>query len=286
MNRHGLFVGLVSLDLIYQTSGPPRNNQKTVAADYTVAAGGPATNAAVTFAHLGNAATLLGVVGQHPIHHLIQTDLASHSVEIADLDSNSSEPPPVSSIIVTQATGERAIVSLNARKSQASSDSIPPGIWKDVEIVLLDGHQRSVGHAIAQFAQAKNIPVVLDGGSWKPGLETILPFVNYAVCSADFYPPGCQTHEQVLSYLSKLGIPYIAITQGEKSILYSSPGKTGWLEVPRVEVIDTVGAGDIFHGAFCHYILQQEFVTALAEAAKIAAKSCEYFGTRRWLQAN
>jgi sugar/nucleoside kinase (ribokinase family) len=45
-----------------------------------------------------------------------------------------------------------------------------------------------------------------------------------------------------------------------------------------------MGAGDIFHGAFCHYILQESFPDAIASAAKIAAHSCQFFGTRRWMQ--
>jgi sugar/nucleoside kinase (ribokinase family) len=47
-----------------------------------------------------------------------------------------------------------------------------------------------------------------------------------------------------------------------------------------IKAVDTLGAGDIFHGAFCHYILQQDFPTALSNAAKVAARSCESFGTR------
>jgi sugar/nucleoside kinase (ribokinase family) len=45
-----------------------------------------------------------------------------------------------------------------------------------------------------------------------------------------------------------------------------------------------MGAGDIFHGAFCHYILQESFPDAIASAAKIASHSCQFFGTRRWMQ--
>ncbi|MHC5830398.1 MAG: PfkB family carbohydrate kinase, partial [Nostoc sp.] len=79
----GLFVGLVTLDLIYLADSAPKNNQKIVATDYTVAAGGPATNAAVTFNYLGNQATVLGVVGSHPMTQLIRGDLANYKVAIA-----------------------------------------------------------------------------------------------------------------------------------------------------------------------------------------------------------
>ncbi|TAG00060.1 MAG: sugar kinase, partial [Oscillatoriales cyanobacterium] len=59
--KTGLFLGLATLDLIYLASKPPGENQKVVAVDSTIAAGGPATNAAVAFSGLGNAAVLAGV---------------------------------------------------------------------------------------------------------------------------------------------------------------------------------------------------------------------------------
>lgn len=293
MSRQGLFVGLVTLDIVYLAADLPDKNQKIVASDYTVAAGGPATNAAVTFSHLGNGATLLGVVGAHPMTQLIRADLAGYGVAIIDLDPTQSEPPPVSSIIVTGATGDRAVISLNAVKSQVPGNSLslfPPfsqggseGGLQDVDIVLIDGHQRSAGQEIARLAKSNNIPVVVDGGSWKPGFENLLPFVDYAICSANFYPPGCHSSEEVFSYLSNIGIPHIAITHGEKPIQYLSDGDIRWVEVPKISAVDTLAAGDVFHGAFCHYILQSNFADALAAASKVAAHSCQFFGTRRWM---
>jgi sugar/nucleoside kinase (ribokinase family) len=284
MARKGLFVGMVTLDLVYLSEKLPGSNQKVVASDYTIAAGGPATNAAVTFSYLGNQATIMGVVGTHPITHLIRGDLESYGVAIADLAPSSTQPPPVASIIVTKATGERAVISLNATKVQVSSNQLPADIDSGVDIVLIDGHQMAVGYAIAQSAKAKNIPVVIDGGSWKPGFEKILPFVDYAICSANFYPPDCNSTEQVMAYLTALGIPHIAITQGEKQIQYFSCGVSGQLPVPQINAVDTMGAGDVFHGAFCHYILQQNFTDALAAATKIASHSCLFFGSRQWMQ--
>jgi sugar/nucleoside kinase (ribokinase family) len=286
MPRNGLFVGMVTLDLVYLSAKLPGNNQKVVASDYTVAAGGPATNAAVTFSYLGNQATILGVVGTHPITHLIRGDLESQGVAIADLDPATTQPPPVSSIIVTQSTGDRAVISLNASKIQASSDHLPVEINSLVDVVLIDGHQMATGCAIAKIAKNNNIPVIIDGGSWKPGFEKTLPFVDYAICSANFYPPGCNTSEEVMAYLANLGIPHIAITQGEKPIEYLSHGVSGQISVPQINAVDTMGAGDVFHGAFCHYILRQNFTDALAAATEIASRSCQFFGTRQWMQTD
>ena len=88
-----------------------------------------------------------------------------------------------------------------------------------------------------------------------------------------------------MSYLAKWGISRIAITHGEGVIEVLSEGVKSAIAVPKTQVIDTLGAGDIFHGAFCHFILQSDFSSALTEAAKIAAYSCQFFGTREWMSA-
>ncbi|MBF2063991.1 MAG: sugar kinase [Calothrix sp. C42_A2020_038] len=282
---YGLFVGLTTLDLIYLAKSPPQNNQKLVALDYTVAAGGPVTNAAVTFSHLGGQAELLGVLGSHPMTQLIRTDLEKYQVYITDLEPSLQNPPPVSSIIVTQTTGERAVISINAVKTQASPQNIPERLTtlENIDIVLIDGHQIEVGYHIAQLAKAKNVPVVIDGGSWKPGFEKILPFVNFAICSANFHPPNCRTQQDTFAYLSHIGIQHIAITHGGQPICCNDK-EILTIDVPSIQPIDTLGAGDIFHGAFCHYILQNSFAEALSLSAKVAACSCQFFGTRRWLE--
>ena len=281
--KTGLFLGLATLDLVYLAGKPPGENQKVVASDCTIAAGGPAANAAVTFSFLGNAAVWAGVLGTHAIAQLIRADLAEYNVRIIDLEPGRSHSPPVSSIIVTEATGDRAVVSINATKSQVDRQAINQDILTSVNIVLVDGHQIAASKEIAQLARLKNIPILLDGGSWKPGLEEILPFIEWAVCSDNFHPPNCNNSEQVFAYLSAAGIANIAITRGEKSILYLSNGTYSSIEVPQIQATDTLGAGDIFHGAFCHYILQNNFTDTLTAAAKIASHSCKKFGTRGWM---
>ncbi|WP_019499023.1 sugar kinase [Pseudanabaena sp. PCC 6802] len=285
MLKHGLFVGLITLDTIYLAPSPPTHNQKMVATDFTVAAGGPATNAAVTFGHLGNKATLLGALGCHPITSLIRADLQVYGTEIDDLTPDRSESPPVSSIVVTEATGDRAVISINASRNQPAPAQIPAKVWsqlKYVDIVLVDGHQMPVSIAIARRAKAMGIPVVLDGGSWKPNLEELLPLVDYAICSSNFYSPHCDRGDRVFTYLANLGILHIAVTNGAKPIQYRTHDRVGEIAVPQVKTVDTLGAGDILHGAFCDHIMRLDFVNALSAAASVAASSCQFFGTRRW----
>jgi sugar/nucleoside kinase (ribokinase family) len=279
-----LFVGLTTWDLIYRAQSPPGNNQKIVASDFVAAAGGPATNAAIAFQHLGGQAMLMSGLGKSAIAPLIHDELTCLGLEHYDLFPNSTALPPLSSIVVTESTGDRAVVCLNATRAQATASDIPEGFlasMASVDIVLLDGHQIEVGCMIAQAAQKLCIPVVLDGGSWKPGLEKLLPLIDYAICSANFHPPDGET----IDYLKTMGIEAIAITRGNQPIDYFYKQQLGAIAVPVIQPVDTLGAGDIFHGAFCRAMASQHgFVESLAIAAKVAAHSCQFFGTREWMQ--
>ena len=282
--KKGLFVGLSTLDFIYLTEKFFHSNEKIVALESTITAGGPATNAAIAFSHLGHQAHLLSIIGNHPLSNLIKADLANYNLEIQDLNSQQLTSPPVSSIIVTQTTGDRAVISLNATKSQASIEQLPANVLEDVAIVLVDGHQMLISAEIARLAQLNNIPVVMDGGSWKEGWETVLPYVDYAICSANFYPPQCRCLEDVINYLQIYEIPHLAITQGNQPIIYLDHHQRKQINIDVIEEVDTLGAGDIFHGAFCWHILENDFSDSLWKASKIASQSCQYFGTRKWME--
>lgn len=325
--RHqGLFVGLTTLDLIYQVVEPPKPNQKLVASNYIMAAGGPATNAAIAFQYLSQHPSLLqpsvstqhrlstqptsspaltvvlSVLGNHPIGQMVRADVEQWGVAIADLNPAHPDPVPTSSIMVTVATGERAVVSLNAVKSVALPEQIPDSIdalWNQIGVVLIDGHQMEVGEAIAHRAHQDGIPVVIDAGSWKPGFEKVLTYATYVLCSANFYPPGCETTADIHHFLHALDVPHVVITHGADPIDYwnhrvtDSTSPPQLIPVPTIAPVDTLGAGDIFHGAFCYYLmaatqrtdeLPQDIPGILNKAARTASTSCEFFGPRAWMQ--
>jgi len=91
---------------------------------------------------------------------------------------------------------------------------------------------------------------VLDGGSWKEGTDELLGFADTAICSNDFKPPGCANEDEVIDYLIGRGVANIAITKGAHPIRFQSDAASGSVRVPLIEPVDTMGAGDIFHGAF------------------------------------
>ncbi|MGB3295330.1 MAG: PfkB family carbohydrate kinase [Phormidesmis sp.] len=284
--KYGLFVGMTTLDCIYQAERPPRANEKVVASKSLLVAGGPATNAAVAFAQLGaslgHRATLASVLGVHPLTTLLREDLQSQGVILADLDPDRLAPPPVSSIVVSAGTGDRAVIARSADHTTLEAPRLSSDTLAGIDIILIDGHQMAVGAQIAQVAKAKQIPVVVDAGSWKPDFETVLASADVVIASANFFPPGCTTAQDVLAYLTSLGVTQIAITRGAEAVIYASADERGEIEVPQVRAVDTLGAGDIFHGAFCHFYLTHTFEQALLKASRSASFACQYWGTRDW----
>jgi sugar/nucleoside kinase (ribokinase family) len=282
----GLFVGLAAVDVSYMVDEIPRRNQKISVASQMIAPGGPATNAAATFAFLGGRTTLVTAVGAHPLATVIRDDLAHFSIALHDMAQGRHEPPPISSIMVHRVTGERTVVSANAAVFSPVKPEFNSRWLAGVSIVLLDGQYMPLCIAAATAAHHCGIPVVLDSGSWKPGMAKLLPLLNTAVCSGDFRPPGCRTASDVFEFLAARKIPRVAITRGDATIRFGDNGSRGEIAVRRIRPVDTLGAGDIFHGAFCYYACQagRTFRNALTAAAGVATFSCRYPGTRSWMK--
>jgi sugar/nucleoside kinase (ribokinase family) len=182
--------------------------------------------------------------------------------------------------------GERSIVSANS-KAFGNIDAQPEQAWLEgANVVLLDGHYMTACQRVSGLAHSRSIPVVLDCGSWKDGTEVLLSEATAVICSNDFRPPGATDAEDVFRFLTRFGLQQIAITRGPDPILFVDGPRRGELAVPQVDAVDTCGAGDIFHGAFCYVFAggQRSFVECLDSAAQIASISCTYLGTRSWMK--
>lgn len=279
----GIFVGLSTIDVVYSVDKLPSANTEVAAQNQSVFVGGPATNASISFACLGGKAALVTVAGRHPLAHVVRDDLQRYSVQLVDLNPQFEAEPPISSIAVDK-KGNRNAISANGSRTPAPEAQVDRNLLEQASVVLVDGHSMQACQAWAGAARERGKPVVLDGGSWKDGSDELLNNVHTAICAADFRPPACKSKDDVVQYLQKRGVANVAISDGLNAIQFLSGQSSGTLSVPQAEVVDTMGASDILHGAYCFFISAgRGFIESLAEAAKIAAESCRYVGTREWM---
>ncbi|WP_410595709.1 PfkB family carbohydrate kinase [Amycolatopsis sp. lyj-23] len=267
-----LLAGLCTVDVVQRVEELPAPGEKVQSLQVDVAAGGPATNAAVTAAALGAEATLLTVLGAHPLAALARADLEAHGVRVVDLAPDLADPPPVSAATVRERDGERTVVSRNAG-GRHFHVKVP---LLAADVILLDGHYPELALAVAREAEA---PVVLDAGSWKPVLDELLPLVDIAACSAHFTAPEPGLHER--------GVPTVITTAGPRPVRWSTAdGGSGEVPVPAVEARDTLGAGDVWHGALAVAVTRERTVPGrIRFANEVAAERVRHVGPRSWTTA-
>ncbi|MFJ7211322.1 PfkB family carbohydrate kinase [Amycolatopsis sp. NPDC098790] len=267
-----LLAGLCTVDVVQRVDELPAPGEKVQSLRVDVAAGGPATNAAVTAAALGAEATLLTVLGAHPLAALARADLEAHGVHLIDLAPSPEDPPPVSAVAVRNHDGERTVVARNAADRHFHV-KVP---LLAADVVLLDGHYPKLALTVARGTEA---PVVLDAGSWKPVLDELLPLVDVAACSAHFAAPEPGLHAR--------GVPTVITTAGPGPVRWSTAdGGSGEVPVADVEARDTLGAGDVWHGAFAVAVSREPTVTdRIRFANEVAAERVRHVGPRSWTTA-
>ncbi|CAM3244161.1 kinase [Mycobacterium frederiksbergense] len=281
----GVFVGLATLDVIHRIAKAPAVNEKITSTAQFVAAGGPAANAAVTFAALGGDATLVTALGDDPVADLVRADLAGHGVRVVDAAAGTNRAVPVSAVSVVESTGDRSVVSLDAVTSDASPPAALGEMIKDADVVLVDGHHPLIARDAARHAAARAVTLVVDAGRWKPVMTDIIPHATDMVCSNDFRVPGADGPESSAAGLVRAGVRTVVTTHGGEPVQWWSDGSSGSVPVPRVEVVDTLGAGDTFHGAYSYYAAQSasSITERIDRSARVAALRCSIVGPRAWL---
>jgi sugar/nucleoside kinase (ribokinase family) len=283
-----LMVGIATVDIAYMVEQYPPEDSKATASDQILGAGGPAANAAVAFAALeGRSPTLLTALGRHPLASIAREDLSKHDVSIVDATPDFQYPPTLSSILISRSGLTRTIVSRDGADFHPRFTYRYTELLDTADIVLFDGHHPELASNLAPFAHARNIPIVLDIGRYKPVYDLLLPLADIAICSASFQPPEARTGEPdaILAYLHQRGVLHAAITNGPEPIRFSSGDATpSDMPISESVVVDTLAAGDTLHGAFCYYWLKtRSFEDSLAQASRIATESCQYFGPREWI---
>jgi sugar/nucleoside kinase (ribokinase family) len=281
-----VFVGLCTLDVVHEVERLPSVNEKITAVTQAAVSGGPATNAAVTFAALGGRAMLVTVVGRGPLTEVVRADLAECGVRLSDVAAEHHDILPVSSVSVLTSTGERSVVSVDATlRARYDVPDLAP-LLAAADVVVADGHHRTLAEAAARAVAEADVPLLVDAGRWKPAMDPLLTEADAVVCSADFRVPGATDPESSAAALLARHVPTVAVTDGAGPVRWWSAGRFGNVHPPAVEVADTAGAGDALHGAYAYAMAAVPSSSAercLEFAVQVASLKCAFRGTRGWL---
>jgi sugar/nucleoside kinase (ribokinase family) len=246
--------------------------------------GGQVATAMVTCAKLGLSAKYIGTVGDDERGHIQIDSLRASGIDIEHVQQRVNCPNQSAYIVVDESTGERTIFWNRPDCLTISPAQITPDQINCARLLHIDGHDTPAVEHAARIARGANIPVTVDVDTIYAGFERVLPLVDYLIASAEF-PARWTGLEDPLAALIKIqgnsGMRVAALTMGSHGALAYAERRFHYSPAFIVNCIDTTGAGDVFHGAFCYSVLQQmPIADALEFSNAMAALNCTAEGAR------
>jgi sugar/nucleoside kinase (ribokinase family) len=277
-------LGLNAVDYLITVPRYPAFTSKMALTQYTLGPGGQVATAMVALARLGCRTRYIGSVGSDDLGRLQLASLAEAGVEHSQVKIVESAASQIAFIIIDAPSGERTIIwgrdpRLVMQPEDLDRDAVTAG-----QILHLDGHDVAVAIQAARWAREENIPVVIDIDTPYPGVEELLPLVDFLITSSEFPQrvTGVADRREVLKVLKEqYGNYFVAMTLGPEGALAYHDGE--YIHSPgfQVECRDTTGAGDAFRGGFIYGLLQgMSLEETLRFANAVAALNCRGLGAR------
>jgi sugar/nucleoside kinase (ribokinase family) len=278
-----LCIGMPVRDLTFRVNGVPARGSKENATHFDEICGGNALNAAIGIVRLGGCASICGPMGdaREASSRFIFEKLAHEGIETKHIVHMPGLVTPISAVLVDP-SGERTIVTFR-----------DPELWKvrlpSAETLLEDCAAILTENRCAEFctdlcaeARRRGIPVIVDVDRAMSLREGLLNASSHLVFSSEPLQEtaGVTDDGQALKKIAKLTSSFLAGTRGPKGTIWlDEHGDLQETPAFPVHTVDTLGAGDVFHGAFALAITEnQSLRDALRFASAAAALKCTRHG--------
>jgi sulfofructose kinase len=260
----------------------PEPGTKVQASEFLITSGGQSGNAAVAIARLGGQVSFAGPLGDEDdefASRIVKTLLQ----EKIDCTGAVRVPGAISSVslILVDAAGEKMITT---RRDQGLGEVAPQNAERTVsavDAVLLDNRYPNFVIPICNAARAGGIPRVLDFDKAAPLDDPLLTGCSHVICSSEALR-GSTGLDDLPAALKKLGqhfSGFLAVTDGDHGVYWIDNGEIRHMPAFKVNAIDTLGAGDVFHGAFTFRLVETgDVVDSMRFASAAAAIKCTRFG--------
>jgi sulfofructose kinase len=277
-----LCAGIAVQDIVMRVEHFPDPGAKVAASEFIITGGGCAANAAVAIARLNGRVAFAGPLGGSDDHvsERILSDLAKEGVDcsgVARIDGGKASV----SLILLDATGEKTIAT---RRGVNLGDTVPKDadrLVADADAVLVDNRFPQFVAEVCQAAQKRKIPIVIDLDQATTVRDPLLALGTHVVSSAEALhgTTGLKDYGAGLKKLAEHISGFVAITDGPDGVYWLEGGSLRHMPAFKVKAIDSLGAGDAFHGGFTLALTEgRELHDMLRFASATAALKCTKFG--------
>ncbi|WP_417684045.1 sugar kinase [Roseibium sp.] len=277
-----LFIGQAYIDVTFLTDVMPTGDEKAIARDYAISFGGNAVTAGFCCAKLGGKPDMLCSVADDWLGRMFRDMAMQYGITV-----HSRKVKESSLSFIMPRNGKRAIVRC---RDDDYLHPFPPLNISGMKALHLDGHMPDAALHYAKACREQGILTSLDGGAVRENTDELLNFIDAAVVSERFCEQLGKSTGETLNYLRSKGCPIGAVTLGERgTVWYHGNGPDQVLpalDVPLRHVVDTNGAGDIFHGAYIASYIQhpeRQWADHLKFARGASTHSIQHLGNENSL---
>lgn len=278
-------LGQCSLDNLFIIDEFPASDTKKEVLEWTVTGGGPVATALAGLSRLGVECDFHGITGDDEAGVKIRESLKIENINIDGMLTRSNTNSQHAFIAVEKGSGKRTIFWKRPSAAPLSPEELPDDFLANKDFLLIDGLMSEVSLYAAKKARKKNIPVMLDAGSVREGMIELAHLCDYVVCSKEFARELLKgksfSPEMAAEHMKSFGAQAATVTLGEKGSITVCEDEIFQTPAFKVDVVDTTGAGDVFHGGYIYGLLQKwDIKEAVRFASAFAALKCRKLGGR------
>ena len=277
-----LCAGIAVQDLLFRVQTFPPPGGKTMTHDFMQVPGGCAVNAAIAIARLGGRTRYSGPLGGETDNASNQVIAAmqSEGIDISGVVRVAGAAIPVSGIMI-DATGERIIVTYRDWSIEAAKAPDPDTLLSGISLLLADNRFPDYVRPICEAARRQGIPVVLDADRPTTESDPLFGIPTHVVFSSECLreTTGENDLSAALMRMAPRTGAFLAVSDGSNPVRYIEGGELKTMPAFKVEAVDTLAAGDVFHAGFALALAEGHGETvALRFGAAAAALKCTRFG--------
>ena len=277
-------VGLNATDTLLVVPHFPAYAGKAPFHQEILSPGGQVASAVVTCASLGLKTKYIGTVGDDERGRIQMESLQAAGIDVEHVQVRKGCANQSAYIIIDRTTGERTVLWRRDDCLRIDPAEIAPEQITCARLLHIDGHDTQAVEHAARIARGAGMPVTVDVDTIYHGFDKVLPHVDYLIASSEF-PVQWTNQSDPFRALEMIQQEYkmrvAAMTLGAHGALALEAGKFVYSPAFVVNCVDTTGAGDIFHGAFCYAVLQRmPMREALDFSNAMAALNCMALGAR------